>query len=73
MMVMMDNISIMLVSLVLQTVSQSFFIQVLFGVFLRHAAKKASEMGIQLMNFSGRNTFFISASKIISSHIVKRY
>ena len=58
---------ILLVSLVLQAVSQSFFIQVLFDVFLRHAAKTASEMGIQLMNFSGRNTFFISASKILSS------
>ena len=36
--------------------------------------KKASEIGIQLMNFSGRNTFFfISTCKIMSLQIVKKY
>ena len=65
-------IDILLVSLVLQAVFQSFFIQVSHD--RQKKKKKASEIGIQLMNFSGRNTFFfISTCKIMSLQIVKKY
>ena len=45
-----------------------------FWGILQKNKKKDNEIGIQLMNFSGRNTFFfISTSKIMSLQIVKKY